>query len=213
MLFSLYYILKILSLGRRTGREAGKIITGNRLRRIFWRITLSFKEAQPRPLNQNQPQRTHLLVSLVLAQGLRVMPTELQRKLPKKSWNDTAVQVRFMVDFMVDVILIVLGLNSEDTDVLRIWQYIEVAFPRIAVMARDILACAAAGVGVERLFSIARQQASFNQIYSLDTFEARMMIVESCRQENRALQVVYEYDLVGNPDLTLTEAIEELDER
>ena len=84
------------------------------------------------------------------------MPTELQRKLPKKSWNDTAVQVRFMVDFMVDVILIVLGLNSEDTDVLRTWQHIEVDFPRIAVMARDILACAATSIGVERLFSIAR---------------------------------------------------------
>ena len=67
------------------------------------------------------------------------------------------MQVRFIVDFIVDVILIVLGLNSEDTDVLRIWQYIKVAFPCIAVMARDILVYAAAGVSIKRLFSIARQ--------------------------------------------------------
>ena len=84
------------------------------------------------------------------------MPTELQRKLPKKSWNDTAVQVRFMVDCIVDVILIVLGLNSEDTDVLRIWQHIKVDFPRIAVIARDILIYAAASISIKRLFSIAR---------------------------------------------------------
>jgi len=45
-------------------------------------------------------------------------------------------------------------------------------------MAHNILAYAATGVGIEQLFSIACQQASFNQTYFPKTFKARIIIVE-----------------------------------
>jgi len=69
-------------------------------------------------------------------------------------------------------------------------------------MARDILACPGAGVGVERLFSIARQQASFNQDFAPQTFEARMLILEACRQENLSLQKALEFEMVADNTLS-----------
>ena len=46
--------------------------------------------------------------------------------------------------------------NSYNTDVFKTWQRIKRDYPRIAAMARDILTCAAAGINIKQLFSIAR---------------------------------------------------------
>ena len=70
--------------------------------------------------------------------------------------------------------------NPEETNVLEKWKRIEPDFPCMAALARDILTCAGAGVSVERLFSIAQQQASFNQDFALETFKAQMLILKSC---------------------------------
>ena len=45
-------------------------------------------------------------------------------------------------------------------------------------MVKDILAIAGAGTRVKQLFSIARQQAAFNQDFSPSLFEARMISAE-----------------------------------
>ena len=46
-------------------------------------------------------------------------------------------------------------------------------------MAHNILAVPGASTGVEQLFSIARQQASFTQEFKPHTFEQRMMTAEA----------------------------------
>ena len=109
---------------------------------------------------------------------------------------------KLIVDFMVDTRLTNIGFNPETTDVLQAWSRLQYDFPRVAQMARDILACTAAGVGVERTFSMARQQASFNQQFSPSSFEARMMILESCRQENKEIARSLEYSLIRDNTLS-----------
>ena len=69
-------------------------------------------------------------------------------------------------------------------------------------MAYNILVYAVTGVGVKQLFSIACQQANFNQTYFPETFEAKMIIIESCWQENKALQLAFKFDFVGSLELS-----------
>jgi len=55
-------------------------------------------------------------------------------------------------------------------------------------MARDILAIPAAGVGLERQFSDARQMGKFNRQYNQATFQAIMELRYFYQMENRLLQ-------------------------
>jgi hypothetical protein len=56
------------------------------------------------------------------------------------------------------------------------WKHLEGEYPYIAAIARDILSMSGTGVGVERVFSIARHQERFNRSYSPKVF-SNMIIV------------------------------------
>ena len=75
------------------------------------------------------------------------------------------------------------------------WAKIEPQFPNLARMARDILAVAGAGVGVERTFSTARNQSDYNRQYSPDTFSAIMLARH--RQRGNHLEIAIAEDSIG----------------
>lgn len=78
-------------------------------------------------------------------------------------------------------------------------------------MARDILAVQGAGVGVERVFSIARSNFKFNRPYAPDTFRAILMTQQFMReQEQEAKRMLDELD---DAELSAEEAEQECKER
>jgi hypothetical protein len=69
-----------------------------------------------------------------------------------------------------------LTIKFPEDDVLTIWKYLEGEYPYIVAIARDILGIPSTGVGIKRIFSIARYQERFNRSYSPKVF-SNMIIV------------------------------------
>jgi hAT family C-terminal dimerisation region len=67
----------------------------------------------------------------------------------------------------------------------------EPRFPRIAMMARDIFAIQAAGVGIEREFSIAGNFNVDNRTYSDEVLGALMIVNHAQSEENRVSKFDY----------------------
>jgi hypothetical protein len=76
-------------------------------------------------------------------------------------------------------------------------------------MARDVLAVPGAGTGVERLFSVARQQAAFTQDFSATTFEQRMVTHEANKTQDIITAHAYETELIGSTGCSAAELKEE----
>ena len=71
---------------------------------------------------------------------------------------------------------------AEIEEILDVWKSVAPRFPRIAMMARDVLCIQAAGVGIEREFSIAAAFNPNNKTYSAPVLRA-LMIVNHAQSE------------------------------
>jgi len=69
------------------------------------------------------------------------------------------------------------SVNGDGLDILEYWKSQAVIFPALAAMAKDVLAIPIAGVGVERLFNMARDVITYRRgRLNGETIEAIMMI-------------------------------------
>ncbi|OAF63412.1 hypothetical protein VC83_00304 [Pseudogymnoascus destructans] len=65
-----------------------------------------------------------------------------------------------------------------DTPVLLVWKTLELSYPSVAKMARDILAVPATGTGVERIFNIARDIHEYHRAQMSTATVRESMIVK-----------------------------------
>ena len=98
------------------------------------------------------------------------------------------------------IVLIIYYLAATDStrDILTTWSELSPQYPRLARMARDILAIPGTGVSVERIFSLARITWRHNQPYSPDTFRAVMLIHHFEHREDIRFQRGLLQDIAGN---------------
>jgi hypothetical protein len=75
--------------------------------------------------------------------------------------------------------------TSDAASPLANWKIFEDRFPRVAMMARDILAVQAAGVGIEREFSIASNFNLDDRSYSAEVLSALMVCNHFQGEQNR----------------------------
>ena len=92
-------------------------------------------------------------------------------------------------------------------DVIGVWKKLEVQFPTIAQIARDILCIPAASVGVERTFSIARHLLRFNRNYGPDTFSNILMVRH--RLNNKMKEVLKAEAFLEANEICVEQVIEE----
>jgi hypothetical protein len=87
-------------------------------------------------------------------------PSELSAKGEFDRYK--AISKSFLVGSLVGNLLTLtidlsyLTIKFPEDDVLTIWKHLEGEYPYIVAIARDILGIPSAGVGIERVFSIAR---------------------------------------------------------
>jgi hypothetical protein len=67
---------------------------------------------------------------------------------------------------------------STETDILAYWQSQEQHFPGLTLMAKDVLAVPISGVGIERLFSTARQICGYVRNRLKPSTFSKMMVVK-----------------------------------
>jgi hypothetical protein len=114
-------------------------------------------------------------------------------------------------------------------DILRFWKQAEKQWPVLGAMARDFLAIPAAGVGVERLFNVARDICTFRRyrlrpetirmlmmIMSVDKFEMKQELLrarqERIKREERLGDVAEELEEDSSGAEFGTDSEEESDE-
>jgi len=90
--------------------------------------------------------------------------------------------------------------RTHTPDALLEWKTWKDRYPKVAMMARDVLSIPAAGVSVEREFSIARAKTFWNRNYDAKTFEQIMLIVHARRQEDEDV-----HRMLDDPMLTKEE--------
>ncbi|TID27237.1 histone H3 [Venturia nashicola] len=83
------------------------------------------------------------------------------------------------------------------------WRSVEHRFPRIAMMVKDLFAIQAAGVGVEREFSIASNFNTDDKSYSAQVLGALM--VSNHEQTVDSKQHILDYYSMGRRDVHITE--------
>lgn len=85
--------------------------------------------------------------------------------------------------------------SEQGSNLLGHWALLAPRFPRVAMMARDILSVQAAGVGIEREFSIAASFNTDNRTFSAPTLAALMICNHFQSEENRISQRRYFLEL------------------
>jgi hypothetical protein len=104
-----------------------------------------------------------------------------------------------------------LAAQERPSALLDQWRMIADRFPRVAMMARDILAIQAAGVGIEREFSIARSFNQDNKTYSPAVLSALMICNHHQSEEVREAKRDY-YIRLREEEITDEELVAELEQ-
>lgn len=92
---------------------------------------------------------------------------------------------------------------EEGVDILKWWKLHENQFPNLSRMARDFLAVPIAGVGVERVFSIARDVVPYRRNSLQSTTIRDIMLTKSWYKELSNFEVTDESNVDDNPEIIL----------
>jgi hypothetical protein len=92
-------------------------------------------------------------------------------------------------------------MHERSGNILQQWKDLEGEFPRLSKMARDILAVPAAGVGCERIFSVAGSIYDHRKNFNPETFFVMMMIRFHDQKENA--DAVWHLDLEEHESMSV----------
>ena len=102
-------------------------------------------------------------------------------------------------------------MHDRSGPILQQWKDLEPEFPQMSMVARDILAVPAAGVGCERVFSVAGALYDHRKNFHPDTFSAMMMVRFYDQKENADASL--HLDLEEEESMSLEDLTNEMQRR
>jgi len=116
--------------------------------------------------------------------------TDLTSELEQYLHDDFRKSTGFLLPVTLSVTLLTsIDFGVEPENILTYWKTAETRWPTLAAVARDFLAIPAAGVGVERLFNVARDICDYRR-HSLKPDTIRLLMMLTCA-ENLSMKEEY----------------------